>query len=51
LLQVAFYGVNVLDPVTYLTVVLLACAIVAVACISPALRGARVDPLIALRPE
>jgi predicted permease len=51
LLQVAFYGVNVLNPLTYLGVGLLECVIVAVACIGPAVRAARVDPLIALRAE
>jgi hypothetical protein len=51
LLQVAFYGVNVLAPVTYLAVALLECMIVAVACMTPALRAASVDPLAALRAE
>ena len=51
LLQAAFVGVNVLNPLTYATVALFECAIVCVACIGPALRAARVDPLIALRSE
>jgi putative ABC transport system permease protein len=51
LLQVAFLSVNVLNPVTYVAVALLECAIVIVASIGPALRAARVDPLVALRSE
>jgi ABC-type antimicrobial peptide transport system permease subunit len=51
LLQVAFIGVNVLNPVTYLSVALVESVIVVAACISPALRASRVDPLIALRSE
>jgi predicted permease len=51
LVQVVFLGVNVLNPLTYLAVALLECAIVLVACIGPALRASRVDPLVALRAE
>ena len=51
LVQAAFVGVNVLNPLTYLAVALLECVIVIVASISPALRAARVDPLIALRSQ
>jgi ABC-type antimicrobial peptide transport system permease subunit len=51
LLQAAFISVNVLNPVTYLAVALLECAIVIVASIGPALKASRVDPLIALRSE
>jgi predicted permease len=49
LVQAAFVGVNVLNPVTYLAVALFECAIVVVACIAPAIRAARVDPLTTLR--
>jgi predicted permease len=49
LARVAFIGVDVLNPITYLAVALLECVVVVVACISPALRAARVDPLVALR--
>ena len=51
LVQVIFLGVNVLNPLTYLAVALIQCAIVVLACLGPALRASRVDPLIALRAE
>jgi ABC-type antimicrobial peptide transport system permease subunit len=46
-----FVGVNVLDPVTYLGVAAVQALIVVVACLAPALRAARVDPLVALRAD
>ena len=46
-----FVDVNVLNPLTYLAVALLECAIVVVACLGPALRASRVDPLVALRAQ
>jgi predicted permease len=51
LLQVAFYGVDVLNPLTYLAVVLVETAVVLIACLRPALQASRVDPLKALRSE
>ncbi len=51
LLRVAFYGVDVLNPLTYLVVGLIETLIVLVACIRPALQASRVDPLKALRSE
>jgi predicted permease len=49
--QAALLGVNVLNPWIYLAVALAHCAIVGVACIGPALRVSRLDPLIALRTD
>jgi predicted permease len=49
LVQAAFVGVNVLNPTTYLGVALIEGIVVVVACLVPALRAARVDPLVALR--
>ena len=46
-----FVDVNVLNPLTYLAVASLECAIVIVACLGPALRASRVDPLVALRAQ
>ena len=51
LTQSVFVGVNVLNPLVYLAVALAQGAIVVVACIGPALRASRVDPLVALRTD
>ena len=51
LVQAAFVDVNVLNPLTYVAVALFECLTVVVACIGPALRASRVDPLVALRSE
>lgn len=51
LAQALFVGVNVLNPSIYLGVALSQCAIVIVACIGPALRASRIDPLAALRAD
>ena len=45
------YGVKAHDPATYIGMAFLMCATASVACAIPALRAARVDPLLALREE
>jgi predicted permease len=49
LAQALFVGVDVLNPLTYLGVVLIESTVVLLACAGPARRAARVDPLVALR--
>jgi ABC-type antimicrobial peptide transport system permease subunit len=51
LAQAVFVGVNVLNPATYALVALLEGAVIVAACLGPAVRAARVDPLVALRSE
>jgi predicted permease len=51
LARFVFIGVNVLNPATYVVVALLQVLIVLIACIGPALRASRIDPLVALRSE
>jgi putative ABC transport system permease protein len=51
LTQAVFLGVNVLNPLVYLGVAIAHGLIVLVACIGPALRASRLDPLVALRTD
>jgi len=51
LAQVVFLGVNVLNPLVYAGVAIAHGVIVLVACIGPALRASRLDPLVALRTD
>jgi ABC-type antimicrobial peptide transport system permease subunit len=43
------FGISVWDPLTYAGVLALLAAIALVACLVPALRASRVDPMQALR--
>ncbi len=49
LVRFIFIGVNVLNPWTYLIVAAAQVLIVLIACVGPAIRASRVDPLVALR--
>jgi putative ABC transport system permease protein len=45
------YGVSPTDPITYAAVVAIVVGVALLACVAPAIRAARVDPLLALRAE
>jgi ABC-type antimicrobial peptide transport system permease subunit len=50
-LSAILYGVRPLDPVTFLVVPLVLALAAALACVAPARRASRIDPVRALRPE
>jgi len=51
LLASLLFGVKTTDPLTYAAVALVLCSVAMLACLIPALRASRIDPVIALRYE
>lgn len=51
MLKGAMYGIGTFDPVPFLSMGLLLVGVTVLACVAPAVRATRVDPIIALRYE
>jgi putative ABC transport system permease protein len=51
LMRGILYGVSPTDPITYIGVVVILAGVALLACVAPARRAARIDPLLALRAE